>query len=250
MSGSTLERAIALLEQVSRAQRPVSLAVLTEELGLPKTTVHRVLQQMEERGLVRRDMGRDRYVIGARLSRLAFDALKASFYATPGRSVLEELVNELGETCNIGVLEGRSVVYIDRVECNWPLRLQEQSVTHRPAHCTAIGKLLMAYRPARARQAYLQRGPLQRFTENTVTDPDALESDFKRIRAQGYAVNDQEYQLGLIGIAVPVMDEAGEVTAGLALHAPIARLPAEKGIGMLERLRKAADDIARAYELK
>ena len=250
MSGSTLERAIALLERVARAGRPVSLAVLTEELDLPKTTVHRVLQQMEERGLVRRDMGRDRYVVGARLSRLAFDALKASFFATPGHAILEELVNELGETCNIGVLEGRSVVYIDRVECNWPLRLQEQSVTHRPAHCTAIGKLLLAYRPARARQAFSQRGPLQRFTETTITEPEALEAEFKRIRAQGHAINDQEYQLGLIGIAVPVTDADGEVTAGLALHAPIARLPAERGIAMLDRLRRAADDIARAYELR
>lgn len=250
MSGSTLERVVAILEAIAAAERPTSLAVLTEELGLPKTTVHRVLQQMEERGLVRRSLGRDRFVIGARMTRLAFETLKASFHATPGRGILEDLVRDLGETCNVGILENRAVVYIDRVECDWPLRLQEQNVTHRPAHCTAIGKLLLAHRPARARQAFIRRAPLPRFTESTVTDPDLLEAAFKAVRAQGYALNDQEYQLGLIGIAVPIRDADGSVIAGLALHAPSARLPVETGLGMVPRLREAAEALARAFELR
>lgn len=250
MSGSTLERAVAILEAIVAAERPVSLAVLTEELDLPKTTVHRVLQQMEERGLVRRSLGRDRFVIGARMTRVAFDALKATFHATPGRAVLEELVADLSETCNVGILENRAVVYIDRVECDWPLRLQEQNVTHRPAHCTSIGKLLLAHRPARARQAFLRRAPLPRFTEGTVVDPDALEAEFKAVRAQGYALNNQEYQIGLIGIAVPICDADGSVIAGLAVHAPSARLAVDTGLGMVPRLRRAAEDLAKAFELR
>jgi DNA-binding IclR family transcriptional regulator len=240
--GSAVQRAIALLEMIVAESRPMSLAQMAEALALPKPTVHRLAARLEAEGMLAREPAGKQFTIGPRLNALAVGTLTASARRAPRHAVLEALAAETGETCNLGMLDGNSVVYLDRVETHWPLRLQLTVGSHVPLHCTAMGKLFLASMAKRTREQLFAAGPLRRYTERTITEPAPLEQALETIRAEGVSVNDQEYMVGLVGMAVPVPDPAreGRFAAALAVHAPAPRLDAHAMRAHLPTLRAAA----------
>jgi DNA-binding IclR family transcriptional regulator len=221
-SGSALFRALDLLETISRSDRSLALPELEAILDLPKPTVHR-----------------RRYTVGRRLLRLGFDVMRSG--ATLDRhAILESLVNEIGETCNFTALAGHEVVYLDRVEARWPLRLHLEPGSRVPLHCTASGKLFLSTLPAGRRKRLLDALDLSAFTPSTLTSRAALETEFGAIREQGYSLDREEFLLGLVAIAVPVVDSEGTTLAAIACHAPSARLSLAQAIAHLPLLQAAA----------
>jgi IclR family acetate operon transcriptional repressor len=245
-TNSAIEKAIAVLEHVTRELRPLGVVDIAAELGLPRQTVHRVIRQLERLNLVQKDPGRERYVSGDRLRVLALNTILTSQTIRSSHSILQSLVDEISETCNLGMLDGQEVIYIDRVECDWPLRVQLKAGSHVPIHCTALGKLLLAYQDPDTRSRILQTIELRRYTKYTITDPALLEVQLDQILMQGYSINDQEDGVGLIAMAVPVKNARGEVLAGLAVHALEARFPISKATEHLVAFQKAADRIGRS----
>jgi DNA-binding IclR family transcriptional regulator len=243
-TGSALGKAMAVLETVIDDDYPVTLPDLARRLDMPRQTAHRVVRQLVELGLLQRDVAQDEYSIGARMSRLARRALQRSSRRGGLHAVLVALTERLGETCNLGILDGHEVLYLDRVECDWPLRVRLEAGSHVPVHCTAIGKLLLAHMADAARERLLKALPLTRHTANTLTEPRALARSFAEIREMGYSVNNEEFALGLIALAVPVRDRQGEVVAGLAVHAPAARMSLDSAIAHLPLLEDAAARIS------
>ena len=144
---SPLLRAFALLEHVVAADAPISLNDATAAAGLPKPTVYRMLATLEEAGLVAREPDGRRVGAGPRLTRLALDVLRNGVTRGPRRAILQQLVGEIAETCNLTMIDGGEVVYLDRVESAWPLRMTLQPGSRVPLHCTASGKLLLALLP-------------------------------------------------------------------------------------------------------
>ncbi|WP_020202177.1 MULTISPECIES: IclR family transcriptional regulator [Cupriavidus] len=243
-TGSALEKAVGILETLGEQVRGLSLAELAEFTGMPKQTVHRIVRQLEELDLLAREAGGDRFIFGARLRQLGVAALSAPRQSLATRQILTELVDEIGETCNIGVLDGEEVLYVDRVECHWPLRVQLRPGSRVPSHCTAIGKLLLAHLSGAQRRELLPRLALTAYTRNTLATVPALEAALAQIRSQGYAINQEEDSLGLNAMAVPVRDAAGKVLAGLAVHAPSARLPLDEMLARRPLLEAAAGRVA------
>lgn len=241
---SAIEKALLVIEEIAAARRAVPLAFLADATGLPKQTVHRILQQLEEAKVVRRGFRSDHFVPGARLRRLALSGLQAAMTTLPVHAVLESLVADVGESANIGVLSGFSVVYLDRVEYAWPLRLQISPNDRLPAHCVAIGKLLLAYLPDRLRAQILHSARLERFTDSTITEPELLERELEAIRRQDHALNNQEFHPGLLGAAVPIRRGDGEVVAGLAIHGVAPRVTLDRLRDQLPRMRLAASRLA------
>lgn len=239
-TSSALGKGMTVLSAILTAAKPPSLNDIAERTNLPRPTVFRVVKQLEETLLITRAPDGDKYLVGPNLMSLATDAMSAFMHASPVRAILSGLVHEIGETCNLGVLDRDSVVYIDRVECSWPLRLQMGVGTHVSMHATALGKLLVAHLPTRSRRRIINASPLEKFTEFTITDPKVLEAEFKLIRRQGYARNNEENTLGIIGVAVPVFDARNRVVAGLSLHAPAARMSLQQADSKVERLRETA----------
>lgn len=245
-TNTAIQKAVAILETIANENRALSLPDIADQLSLPRQTIHRVVKQLEQIGLVLRDPQRERYGIGQRLNRLALSAISNAHQNKASHAVLQALVAEVRETCNVGMLDGHEVVYIDRVECDWPLRVQLSAGSRVPVYCTAIGKLLLAHLDAESRRNIITSGPLKRYTENTITDPDELEANLEEIRLLGYSINNQEDSVGLIAMAVPVRDAHGHVVAGLAVHAPEARLSIPAAKRLLPRFRDAAAKIADA----
>jgi len=218
---------------------------LGAELGMNRQTVHRFLTQLEEIGMVRRDIGRERYEVGSALADLGMAAITASRAASLRRAVLEHLVGKVRETANLGVLDGAKVVYIERVECDWPLRLQIRVGSRMPAYCTGIGKLLLAHLPKKRLEQYLDTVTLERLTPNTFTDRDLFVRELEAIRERGYAINNQEETVGLLAVAVPVRDASGKIMAGLAVQGPEVRLPMDRAHSLVPELTEAAEAIER-----
>jgi DNA-binding IclR family transcriptional regulator len=238
-------KAAQILEAIANNPTPANIADLASELGMPRQTVHRVLSQLSEIGLVRRDALRERFFVGPRLHAIALSVLIHPHADTAANLVLRGLVDELQETCNIGMLDGDKVVYLNRVECDWPLRVQLRPGSRVPAYCTSIGKLLLAHMPEEEQQPLVDSIRFRRLTPNTLMSPAELSEDLRAILKRGYAVNNQEDSLGLVAVAVPIVSADGRVAAGLAVHAAEARMSVTQIVRLLPLLRRTAAKLSK-----
>jgi len=239
-------RLFALLEVVAAKDHRYTLQGLVEATGLPKPTVHRMLQQLEAAGLLRRESDGRRYGTGTRLRRLAENLLFNDTRHGARHAVLRQLVDQIGESCNITALTGSEVVYLDRVETAAPLRFYLQPGSRVPVHCSASGKVFLAQMTAAQRKRLLAHAPLERYTANTLTEMAKIEREIQRVAKDGYAIDDEEFLPGLLCIAVQVpADDGGPSNLCIAVQAPIVRLSAAKARQMLPALRAAAQALSR-----
>ncbi len=246
LENSSTLKALAVLEALVRAGRAVGLGDLMQATGLPKPTLHRTLALFEEAGYVQREPAGRGYAVGTRLAALGLAILTHDSVATLRHAILRQLVADVGETCNLSMLRRGEVVYLDRVEADWPLRLHLPVGSTVPAHCSASGKLLLAALPAEQRDALVATLPLAGFTERTITDRGLLARELDHIRAAGYALDNEEYVAGVACVAVPVR-VGGEAVAAVAVHAATARLPLPMAIELVPRLARAAERIAATF---
>jgi IclR family transcriptional regulator, acetate operon repressor len=237
-------RLFALLELIAAKDQFVSLPGLVEETGLPKPTLHRMLQQLESAGLLFRQADGRHYGTGTRLRRLAENLLLNSTQHGARHSVLRHLVDEVGESCNITALSGNEVVYLDRVETPEPLRFYLRPGSRVPVHCSASGKMILSQLSPSQRRKLLAHAPLKPYTRNTITDLETLERDLKRARRDGFALDDEEFLPGLICVAVLVPGGAGRSNLCVAVQAPVIRLTTDKALQLLPALQRAAVAIA------
>ena len=241
---SSSERSLRLLALLAQEGRALSLAEVGVRLGLPKATTHRLCTQLQETGFLARDTHEKCYAVGPALRRLAFDTLNHGVVRGLRHEVLAALVMQIGETCNFTTLDGTQVLYIDRVEAQWPLRLTLDVGSHVPLHCTASGKLFLALMPDAQRDVVLASLPLPKMTPRTLTTRAALQRACARIAADGYSTDDEEFIAGLIAVAVPVHDSQGQARAAIAVHAPSARMSLRAAEATLPKLRAAAGRMA------
>ena len=244
-AGSAAERILDLLALLAHSGRAQSLASLANALNLPKATVHRLTSQLLEAGFIARANDDKEFLVGAALRRLALDTLNHDTAQGLRHVVLADLVKEVGETCNFTTLDGASVRYLDRVESTWPWRLTLEVGAKVPLHCTASGKLFLAYMTDDMQQKILSTLSLQPLTDFTITDRLKLEKECESIVNQGYSIDRQEFVAGLIALAVPVKNTEGRVLGGLAVHAPTSRLSVEGALKHLPALKNAAERMSK-----
>ena len=237
---TTTTRSLAILSAVACAERPVSLAELATRSGLPKATAHRICEQLVAGGHLARDFAERSFVTGPALRRLAYETLNHGTVQGLRHEVLAALVGRIGETCNFTTLDGVGVLYLDRVEAPWPLRLTLDVGSHVPLHCTASGKLFLAAMAEPERDAVIARIALTRMTAATITSARALRSECRAIAAAGHSCDREEFVAGLIAVAVPVRDAGGTVRAAIAVHAPTARMNLRAAVAKLAAMKAAA----------
>ena len=233
-------RLFALLELIGSKDHFVSLQSLTEETGFPKPTVFRMLQTLETAGLIIRQSDKRQYGTGTRLRRFAETLLLNATQVGTRHAVLQALVDDLGETCNITALSGNEILYLDRVETQEPLRFNLQSGSRVPIHCSASGKVLLANMPRAQRHKLLRYAPLKRLTANTITTLEELDEELKRVQSVGFAIDNEEFMSGLVCMAIAVPSAHGRSNQCVAVQAPAMRMTAEDAVALLPRLQSAA----------
>lgn len=240
----SIERSLQVLTHIAASGRPLALAEICEQLALPKSTASRICERLRRSGYLVHEPGGKHTVIGPRLFRLGLDVVRNSGANSRRHAVLVELVEEIGETCNLTMLAGGEVLYLDRVETRWPLRLALEPGSRVPLHCTASGKLFLSAMAPGERDALLQGMELTPCTPRSLTNLSRLMREVKRIAERGYSLDNEEFITGLVAVAVPVVDESGQPVAALACHAPVARLDLRGAVALVPRLRQAAQRIA------
>src|SRR5262245_54779112 len=244
-------RSFAILEHVASSRTPVDVLDIIASVKLPKATAYRLVDWFVTQGYLAREPGRRRLIVGPKLANLAFGALSSSMRHDTPHVVLQRLVHTLNETCNIGTLLNGEVVYLDRVEAeHWPLRLHYTSGSRVPLHCSAIGKLFLALAASPRRKRLLQSLELRRFTDSTITDSARLDAELRQIRKEQVSFDREEYLVGVVCMAVPVISKNGEMLAALAIQAPQARMNVQTARRHLPALRHAATELAEIFQDK
>jgi IclR family transcriptional regulator, acetate operon repressor len=248
VAGGPTLKPFAFIEAIVQSQRPLSVSEMTALLNVPQPTAHRIVHMLEVEGLLAREPGTRKYGPGARLDRLGFGVISLSARAAPRRAVLETLSKQIGETCNFGIRVGNHLMYLDRVEAEWPFGLRFEPGSRVPLHCTAMGKLLLSFMSRAQRQRFLRLSDLHPYTNNTIIESAALERECERILEVEVATDKQEFLAGVVCAAVPVRTPSGGVTAGLAISAPVARLSLEQLIEYVPMLRRAAVQMGETFD--
>ena len=159
-------------------------------------------------------------------------------------AILNSLARDLGETCNLAIPSDDGMVYLERVETHWPLRVQFPIGSTVPFHCTASGKLYLSTLSPSKLKRMVNAIHLEEHTVNTKTDPVKLVADIKQIRKNGFSEDNQEFIQGMVAVAVPILNAEGKMMSTLAVQAPSARLALENARDHVERLRRAAADLS------
>ncbi|HXF81426.1 MAG TPA: IclR family transcriptional regulator [bacterium] len=222
----SVERVIALLGALGRAGQPLSIAQLAAAAALPRPTVYRLVQTLTAQGMTARVEGG--YVIGPRILWLAGRRLEQIELRTAGRPVLAALRDRTGETVHLAVLEQGQVVYIDKSEPPGPMRMASAIGKIMPAHCTALGKAMLAFLPAAEVARILETWGLPRRTPNTITDRRRLLDELAAVRARGYAVDNVENEEGVRCVGAPIFDHDGRVAGAVSCSGPARSITRER----------------------
>lgn len=232
---STVDNAIDLLFHLGGAERPLGVTVLARELGLPKSSTHRLLATLARRGMVEQDERR-RYRPGAALVALGLQGLDRDPIVSLTRPELERAAAEFGETVFFAGLRGRRLVVLDKAEGTGFLRASPRVGEAVPIHATAVGKLALAFAPD---LVSLGGADLSAFTSATATSHEQIDAEVRRTLVRGWAENRGEWIPGMSVVAVPILYE-GRWLGALALAAATARVEALGVFPIAERLRASA----------
>jgi IclR family transcriptional regulator, KDG regulon repressor len=220
----SIERAFNILEEVASHRDGIRLGELSRKVGLHTSTTFHLVKTMLMLGYLRQMPDDKTYRIGTPLFRLAASALDELEMATLAKPILEALSADTGETSHIAVRTGDDIVVLARTAGVGPFQLADRVGGGRPAHCTAIGKILLAALSDEQLDGYLARRPLAALTPKTITDPELLKREIAAIRKSGIAYDDGEYNAEARCVAVPVKDFTGEVRVAIGISGAVWRL--------------------------
>lgn len=242
---ATADRAIDILLLFSESSPVLSAVEVSRRLRMPRSTTYRYLQSLRAAGLIEEDDARGGFRLGPRvfqLARVARIGLGLSEIALP---YMRSLATATGEAVLLTRRSGDHVVCIERIESSHPVRISYERGHVMPIHAGASAKVLLAFMDQEEIEAVLLSSSLRRFTERTVVDPDQLRAQLEEIRRSGYAVSEGEVDLGVRGIAAPILGEHGQVVAGLSVVGPTFRLGDDVLPHIIASVKETAEAIGR-----
>ena len=239
-------RTLLILEVLGRSDRAMTATEINREIDLPKQTLHRLCNTLEREGFLVRQGNSNRFQPGRRLRALGAGLLHTSQTHLARHQVLLELSRQFRETVNYVIPEDTGMSYLDRVETDWPFRIQLPVGSNVPFHCTASGKCFMSTLSPKARRSFVAGLDLQRLTSQTKAEPSELLEDLAISAKRGYALDEEEFMDGMVAISVPVQDFEGRYVASIAVHGPIQRLSLPEAETRIEVLKAGARQLQEA----
>ncbi|MEU3505434.1 IclR family transcriptional regulator [Streptomyces hundungensis] len=238
-------RALDVLELFLESEGPLSAPDVTRRLQLPRTTVHELLTTLAARSYlapVPEQPGR--YRLGVRTHQLGSRYAEQLDLAAEGQQVAREVAETCDETVHVAILEDTDVIYIAKVDSTHAVRMVSAAGRRLPAHCTSVGKMLLAALPEAELDARLEGRELPAMTPDSITDPAALRAALAEIRARGTAVEHRESNPDVSCVAAPVRDGTGRVVAALSISVPMIRWSGERESELAELAQKGAGDLS------
>jgi len=242
----SLIRALTLLERLSETPAGLNLTDLSYQLGMPAATVHRLLSTFEELDFVEQDAEQGLWFVGLKAFTVGNAFLHRRDLVSSARPHMHALVEQCGETINLGVIDDDEVVFISQVESQEVMRMIARLGSRSPIHASGVGKAMLASMPEQRVASILQRRGLARYTDHTIDNPTQLRGELEEVRKLGYALDDEEHAVGLRCVAAAIFDENGQALAAISLSGPKARIVDNRLSELGHAVQQAADEITQA----
>jgi IclR family KDG regulon transcriptional repressor len=220
---SSVANSIRLLTSFSGQEDELGITTLASRLRLAKSTVHRLAATLTSAGFLEQNSETGKYRLGVALFELGALVRRRMDVANEARPKLRELLEKTGETVQLGIVDHYSVLYVYEMESPRAIRMAAAVGGRAPLHCTAVGKVLLAFQPADYVKQVIERGPTA-YTAKTVTKREAVLGMLEEVRLREHAIDDEESEVGLRAIAAPVRNHSGAVIAALGVAAPVQRM--------------------------
>lgn len=242
----SVERALSIIETLTRMGE-VGITDLSRELGLGKATIYRLITTLRLHGYVEQTSA-DKYKLSLKLFELGSKVVNRLGVRNIAYPYLEELALITKETVNLAVLEQTNAVYIERIESREPLRMGLETGMHFPAYCSALGRALLAYRDPAEIDSLLNQaereGQIQKHTKNTITDLESIKKELRKIKKNGYSLDEEQYLDGICGIAAPIFNYTGKVVAAVSVAGPTVRMTKKVAEEFTPIIKEAAQNIS------
>jgi IclR family transcriptional regulator, KDG regulon repressor len=242
---AVLHKAFDLLDHLQVSEKAESLDALASATGIARSTTHRILRNLIERGYVEKDAS-GRYHLGLKLLELGATVKTRQTLRDIAYPFMVELRDTFRETVNLGRLQGDCVLYLETVESEQPIRVTGSLGVLDPAHATSIGKAILAFTPPESRPEYRH---WKQLTPATASDPRKFARELEEVKQIGYALDDQETMEGGCCIGVPIFKE-GRPVAGLSISGPVVRLTQDRRPSIAEALIRTSAEISKRIQLR
>ena len=239
-----VERALQILECFDDEHPERGISEIAQAVDLHKATAYRIVTTLVNYGYLEWAAEGQKYRLGLELTNLGFKVIRRMDLRHEALPYMKELVQEWDETCDLSIFDQGRVFYIEVLRGNHALTISAAVGQRLPVHCTASGKLFLAFLPEAELNAILNL-PMDAYTDNTVTSRDELFDQLEKIRNQGYAVDYEEYELGICAVAAPIFNRRGNVIAAIGGPSPTSRMTPERIMEIAEAYKKAAQAISR-----
>ena len=236
-------KVLRILEALDASPAGLQLREIAQQTSVNKSTAYRFVAHLESEGYLLRDET-GAYVVGPKLARLGAGIAYHATLRKISRPVALGLSNETKETVNVGVLDGHEVLYLDVIESPHSFRMASKPGMRRPVNCTALGKALVAFLPSQYREEILLALTFERATPRTIANLARFKKELARVVQQGYAIDDQETDMGARCVAVPILDESRNVAAAISVSGPITRMSRDRIRAYAVATRRAARAIS------
>ena len=240
-----LNKTFSILEILLKHDSAMNMTEISEKLGLYPSTIHRILDTLKYWGYVEQNTNTQKYQLGLKLLELGMAKLHQIDLVREVTPYLKELVKQYNETVHLGVLEEGEVLYLAKEESSQTIRMISYIGKRAPLHCTALGKVLLAYMSEEERKKILEEKELPRLTKNTITDKGELEKELDKIREQDFALDREENEKDVRCIGAPIRNYKGKVIAAISISIPIFRIDKNVENNLKEALIKTTNKISK-----
>ena len=240
----SVAKALHILDLLARNGREMSLSEIAEEMKSAKSTIHGLLATLKDFHYVQQEAFEGKYWLGIRLFEIGNVVANSWDVRRVAAPHIERVVDELEETAHLAVLDQGMVLYIDKRDSRRSIRIVSQVGARLPAHCSGVGKALLAHIPASELRRIAAAQGLPGFTRNTITDLRCLEEELELIRRRGYAVDNEEIMEGLRCVAAPIRNHSGKVCAAVSVSGPVSRLVGDRFTQVVEMVIRTATEIS------
>jgi DNA-binding IclR family transcriptional regulator len=239
-----LERALTILEMLAKSKRGLAISEIVRNLQLPKSTAHTILITLERRGYLHRNEQTHRYLFGLKFFSLANMVLSANELRDQAAPMLRSLMGACGLTVHLAILDQRDVVLVDKVDPPGLIKLATWIGKRMDPHCTGVGKALIAYLPEAELDLLVAEHRLPRHNEETIVSVRKLKAQLAEIRRLGFALDDEEDEVGLRCIGCPVFDGTGKVVAAVSISGTVSQITAENLSALAHKVKRTASSIS------
>jgi DNA-binding IclR family transcriptional regulator len=238
-NAASVERALAILETLDNSRRGLNISEISRKLRIPKSSAHVLVVTLERLGYVQKRESTLNYVLGLKAYGLGLGMTKSLSLAEAALPHMRALSHQLHLPSHLAVPDGDQGVYIQKVDTPGLIKIDTYVGRRMDLHCTGVGKILVAYGPEELRERFLNKPVYIRYTRNTITSPRVMRRELAKIRKLGFAIDDEEEELGVRCVAVPV-HQSGQFVAALSVTGTTNQLPFEAIDQVAHRLRKTA----------